>query len=203
MSSNEDDEEGGREPKLETIHDDEELDEQLWNNTSTQIIQGASMTPPSASRRGGSRDSEKGSSPSASTVTSGSVSIAVQPQSGFASPAEGRADWSHLPWEFQRHLNWFIDNVTQFHYSVPYVGDDFVRTVLPSVAIHHEPLLHALVGFAAYLATLQNPEGRLEDFLQFYNKSVTLLLKSLKRKEKYHVSTLLTILQLATIEVGV
>ncbi|TIC99824.1 Adhesion and hyphal regulator 1 [Colletotrichum higginsianum] len=44
------------------------------------------------------------------------------------------------------------------------------------------------------------PTGKIEEFLKYYNKSVILLLSSLKRKEKHNVAMLLTVLQLATIE---
>lgn len=92
--------------------------------------------------------------------------------------------------------------MTHFDYCIPTDADDFFRMILPGVAAHHEPLLNALVGFAAYHRVLQDPRGKLQDFLKYYNKSVTLLLGLLKRKEKYDVATLLTILQLATIEVS-
>jgi hypothetical protein len=49
---------------------------------------------------------------------------------------------------------------------------------------------------------MKNPNGRINEFLQYYSRSVTLLLDCLKKKEKYSIGTLLTILQLATIEVS-
>jgi len=67
--------------------------------------------------------------------------------------------------------------------------------------MRNEALLYAVVGFAAYHHTLKNPNGQINEFLQYYNRSVTLLLAFLKKKEKHSVATLLTILQLATIEV--
>lgn len=91
--------------------------------------------------------------------------------------------------------------MTNFHYCIPHDSDEFFKTIFPSAALRHEPLLNALVGFSAYHLTLQDPNGKLQDFLQYYNRSVTLLLGTLKRKEKHTVATLLTILQLATIEV--
>lgn len=74
---------------------------------------------------------------------------------------------------------------------------------LPSVAVQkgNESLLYALVGFAAYHRTIQNPSGNISEFLQYYNKSVTLLLEAFKKGGKQSTATLLTILQLATIEV--
>jgi len=81
-------------------------------------------------------------------------------------------------------------------------SDDFFRSILTGMAIRNEALLNAVVGFAAYHYTLKSPNGRIKEFLQYYNRSVSLLLAHLKRKEKHTVATLLTILQLATIEVS-
>ncbi|KAJ6444519.1 C6 finger domain-containingprotein [Purpureocillium lavendulum] len=108
--------------------------------------------------------------------------------------------WSHLPPDFQHHLNYYADNITNYHYSLANDGDEFFSTIMPSLAMSFEPLLYALVGFAAYHATLENPHGQLQDFLGYYNRSVTLLLDCLKRKETNNVPVLVTILQLATID---
>lgn len=108
----------------------------------------------------------------------------------------------HLPQDFRSYLRYYRDNMTNYHYGLAVDEDDFFHSELPSVAIQCEPLLNALVGFAAYHVTLQNPNGQLQDFLQYYNKSVTQLLSLLKRKETHSVHVLLTILQLATIEVS-
>jgi hypothetical protein len=62
-------------------------------------------------------------------------------------------------------------------------------------------LLYAVVGFSAFQLTLKNPAGKIQDFLQYYNKAVSLLLNSLKKGERHNNSTILAILQLATIEV--
>lgn len=98
-------------------------------------------------------------------------------------------------------LTYFTETLTNYHYCIPHDSDNFFKHILVSAALRHEPLLNALVGFSAYHLTLQNPEGKLQNFLQYYNRSVTLLLGALQRKEKNTVGTLLTILQLATIEV--
>ena len=113
-----------------------------------------------------------------------------------------RNDWAHLPSDIRFYLNYFVDNLTHYHYCLNHDYDNFFHSILPGIAIRNDALLYAVVGFAAYHATLQNPNGRLQDFLQYYNKSVTILLNSLKRKEKATVATLVTILQLATIEVS-
>lgn len=103
----------------------------------------------------------------------------------------------------QFYLNYYRDNITHYHYAVVNDCDNFFQEILAGLAIQDEALLYAVVGFAAYHHTLQNPIGEIKDFLHFYNRSVTLLLGFLKRKERHTDLTLLTILQLATIEVRI
>lgn len=78
-----------------------------------------------------------------------------------------------------------------------------MRTTLLEIAAHNDHLLYAVVGFAAYHHALSKPNGRISDFLSYYSKSVQLLLLSLQRNQRRTPATLLTILQLATIEVRV
>ncbi|RDA90865.1 hypothetical protein CP533_3221 [Ophiocordyceps camponoti-saundersi (nom. inval.)] len=111
-----------------------------------------------------------------------------------------RPEWAHLPLDFQHHLAYFVSNITNHHYSIANDGDDFFSIILPSMAVQHDPLLHAVVGFSAYHATLQKPDGQLQDFLRYYNGGVTRLLECLQRKEANNVPVLVTILQLATME---
>jgi hypothetical protein len=112
-----------------------------------------------------------------------------------------RPDWTFLPHELQFYLGYFYDNVTHYHYCAVSDADDFFRSILTSLAIRNEPLLYAVVGFSAYHHAMKDPNGRINEFLQYYSRSVTMLLECLKKKDKYSVATLLTILQLATIEV--
>lgn len=79
---------------------------------------------------------------------------------------------------------------------------NFLKTVFIEIALKNEALLYAIVGFSAYLRTLHNPEGKIQDFLKYYNQAVSLLLKSLRKGGQRTVGTLLAILQLATIEVS-
>lgn len=113
-----------------------------------------------------------------------------------------RPDWTHLPTDFRIHLDYYVENITHWVYGVHRDLQDFYHTTFISLALRSEPLLYAVVGFAAYKRMLHDPKGKLQDFLQYYTHSVTLLLGSLQRREaKYDVATLLTILQLATLEV--
>ncbi|CAG8949255.1 hypothetical protein HYFRA_00004880 [Hymenoscyphus fraxineus] len=111
-----------------------------------------------------------------------------------------RVDWSHLPSDLQFYLDYFYENITHLHYSLKYDSEDFIRTRLLDIALQNEPLLYAIVGFSAFQRTLQISGGKIQDFLQYYNKSVSLLLRSLKRGDRHSHGTILAMLQLATIE---
>jgi hypothetical protein len=112
-------------------------------------------------------------------------------------------DWSHLPPDLQFYLVYFDENVTYLHYSLKFDSGNFLKTIFIDAALRNEALLYAVVGFSAFQRTLHNPEGKIQDFLQYYNKAVSLLLKSLKKGEKHNNGTILAILQLATIEVRI
>ncbi|KAK3933635.1 hypothetical protein QBC46DRAFT_432342 [Diplogelasinospora grovesii] len=96
-------------------------------------------------------------------------------------------DWSFLSHELQFYLNYFYENITHYHYCMINDSHDFFRSILTSLATRDDALLYAVVGFAAYHYTLTTPNGKIKEFLQYYNQS-------------HSVTTLLTILQLATIE---
>ncbi|KAK5998511.1 hypothetical protein PT974_00890 [Cladobotryum mycophilum] len=207
LSSNEgDDYDAEQEVKLETIHDEEELDDVSRRGSITQAGRRTSTTSSNLQLSTGRQNSEtpsqdgKSVSPSASTVTTRSWTPAPHQPSELIVLPGGRLDWSYLPPDFQHYLSYFVENITNYHYGLTVDGDDFFNIILPNIAVQCEPLLNALVGFAAYHVTLKNPNGKLEDFLQYYNRSVTQLLTILKRKEMHNVPVLITILQLATIE---
>lgn len=154
-------------------------------------------------QRAGTRHSSEtpSSSPSLSTGTSASFAVSFHASDPSIQPM--RSDWSHLPPDLRFYLDYFCENITNYSYCVIGDPDDFFRSFLPSIAIRsgNEALLYAVVGFSAYHYTTQDPNGGIHEFLQYYNKSVTLLLNSFKRRDKQYTATLLTILQLATIEV--
>lgn len=83
-----------------------------------------------------------------------------------------------------------------------YDGGNFLKTTFLEIAMNDDSaaLLYAVVAFAAYHDTLTKDGDKISTFLGYYNKSIQLLQQSLIRK-KHSVATLLTILQLATIEV--
>ena len=148
-------------------------------------------------RQGSETPSFEGNMSSSSPSVSATHSLDTP--SGAAS---SRPDWSFLPHDLQFYLNSYSEGITHYHYCMVTDADHFFRTILPTMAVRNEALLYAVVGFAAYHHVLQNPTGQVNEFLQYYNRSVSLLLASLKKKERHNVTTLLTILQLATIEVS-
>lgn len=110
--------------------------------------------------------------------------------------------WLSLPPDVQFYLNYHRLYVTRFHYAFKYDDDDFLKTKFLEIAIGSEPLMYAVTGFAAYLyAVGRGDGGKVNDFLCYYNKSATALRISISQGGKPNVATLLTILQLATIEV--
>ncbi|RFU78747.1 hypothetical protein TARUN_3453 [Trichoderma arundinaceum] len=209
-SSNEGEEDDTeQETKLRTIPDDDEPDGLPRRESMSILSQArrASATSPNVTlaniRQASetpSQEGNKSASPSTSTVTTGSWTPAGHPGIEVTLSTGGALDRQPLPRDFQTYLQFFRENMTNYHYGLAVDEDDFFNSELPTVAIQCEPLLNALVGFAAYHVTLQNPNGQLQDFLQYYNRSVTQLLSLLKRKETHNVLVLLTILQLATIE---
>jgi hypothetical protein len=219
-SSNEDEFETGQE-FLEAIIDEDErlVDTNQTHNTSQPKTKRGSTNPSTVVQRStGRHDSEtpslvqdKGSSPTPSTEGSVGYSGAYQTTGtsrlnklGASPPSDSdglRSDWSHLPADLQFYLTYFYENLTHLHYSLKYDSGEFLKTHLLDAALRNDALLHGLVGFAAFQRTVHNAEGRIQDFLQYYNKAVSLLLNSLKKGEKHNLGMLMAILQLATIEV--
>ncbi|KAL1296971.1 hypothetical protein AAFC00_004570 [Neodothiora populina] len=108
--------------------------------------------------------------------------------------------FSQLPSQVRFYINYHREHVTYHHYSMKTDPGDFLRTTFLEIALSYEPLLYAITAFSAYHHTLNKPDGHLEDFLGYYNKSVSLLRESLARTPKHSLATVLTILELATFE---
>lgn len=146
-----------------------------------------------------SLEGAKSSSPTVSIGTASSYTPTTSQLSDL--PWSALPDLTHLPADFRFYLEYFYENITHHHYGVHKDFGDFFRTTFISLAVRSEPLLHAIVAFAAYHQTVRDPNGRLPSFLKYYNKTVTLLLGLLKNEDRHDLGTLLTVLQLATIEV--
>ena len=217
-SSGEEDGEGDYEP-LDAIPDEDEGTEESVTSgrdssfvTSRRGSSQPSIGPKSATRHGSETPSlvqDKGSSPTPSTE--GSVGYAAYRRlettrhaSRFpmASGSESlKIDWSHLPPDLQFYLKYFHENITYLHFSLKTDTANFMQTEFLYTALRNDALLYAIVGFSAFQKALKSPHGRIDDFLPYYNKAVSLLLVQLKKGGRHDAGIMLAILQLATIEV--
>jgi hypothetical protein len=111
-----------------------------------------------------------------------------------------RLKWAHLKKDVQKYLEFHQEHITHYHYILHYDAGDFFHTHLIDLALTYEPLLYAVVGFAAYYHTLSRPDGKLSHFLSYYSRSLSLLRQSLQAGQPRTEATILTILQLATFE---
>ncbi|KAK4194785.1 fungal-specific transcription factor domain-containing protein [Triangularia verruculosa] len=196
-SRGDDDDDDDRDSKLEPIMDEDEEEPQSATSTTAPLFPlrrssttssfGMQRAPPGYryDSETPSLDGNKSSSPLST---------------GTATAQQHRPDWTFLPHELQFYLGYFYDNITHYHYGLVTDAGDFFRTTLVGLALRNEALLYAIAAFSAYHHALNNAHGRINEFLQYYNHSVKNLLECLKRKEKFNVATLLTILQLGTIE---
>lgn len=109
--------------------------------------------------------------------------------------------------KFSENVQFFLKyhqtHINHNHYFLNRATDDFFRGTLIDLALEYEPLLYAVVAFSAYHHTLENPNGKVSDFLEFYSKSVNSLRRSLGSREKHSESTLAAVLQLSTFEVRI
>lgn len=103
--------------------------------------------------------------------------------------------------DLQFYLNYFRDHMSVHHYSLKRDTHGFLKGDFLSWAMKFEPLKYAVAGYAAYFHTLEQPDGRMSSFLQFYNESVSRLRIAITKNKKQGLATFLTILQLASIEV--
>jgi hypothetical protein len=108
----------------------------------------------------------------------------------------------HGPKDVQFYLNYFKEHMTHHHYSLKRDSHGFLKGAFLNHAMKYEPLKYAVAGYAAYFHTIAQPDGRMSTFLQFYNESVSRLRMSITKQKKQGLATFLTILQLASIEVG-
>ena len=109
--------------------------------------------------------------------------------------------WSHLAQDIQFYLDYHTTRLNYHHYFFKHDANHFLHNILVEHALQYDPLLYAVVGFAAFHVTVTRPTGKIQDFLGYYNQSVSLLRKSLVENQKHTDATMLTILQLATFEV--
>ncbi|PQE28986.1 C6 finger domain-containing protein [Rutstroemia sp. NJR-2017a BBW] len=218
--SSEDEEDELNVERLETIPDDDEHggeaepSNDAWrqNYRGEDINVQSSREHQSITRQSSETPSlvhDKGSSPTPSTEGSiGYPSLRTVHSSLFQEQSFGpnsssdilRNDWSHLPPDLQFYLAYFDQNITFLHYNIKSDPNNLMRPLIIDAALRTESLLYAVVGFSAFQHAVERREGKIQDFLQYYNKAVSLLLRSLKAGAQANLGALMTILQLATIE---
>ena len=110
---------------------------------------------------------------------------------------------SYLSKEDKAYLKYHQEHLTYHHYAFKYDAGDFLKTTFLEIAMNDESqaLLFAIIAFSAYHRSIERQDYKISVFLSYYNKSIMLLQQSLKSK-KPGIATLLTVLQLATIEVS-
>ncbi|KAM3497380.1 hypothetical protein MY10362_009269 [Beauveria mimosiformis] len=139
-------------------------------------------------------------SPSSATATPVDQLVPGHQQPDFHSLLMGDQNLSNLPNDYQVHLQYLYENVTAHHYSLTNDTDNFFVRGMIIEASKNRLLLNTVVAFSSYLRSTEQPDGKLGDFLLYYNRSITLLLECLKEEQTHNLPTLLSILQLATIE---
>jgi hypothetical protein len=199
-SSPEDQDEEYSKDRLDAILDDEdtELDEH------NPLSRGYDLREPSDTP---SLTLDRSPSPLTETSSTISKSVLRPPLSRKSSnqvagprPSSSKAI-SSLPPDVRFYLEYFRDHISHHHYALKRDSSNFLKTDFLDMAIKHEPLRYAVVGYAAYYHTLAKPDGRISSFLQYYNESVSRLRVSITKHRKQSLATFLTILQLASIEV--
>lgn len=130
------------------------------------------------------------------SMSTRSASVGLFPQESSGLPGT-----THLPEDARFYLIFHQEMLSFRHYLFRYPCDHFVHQSITELALQYEPLLYAVVGFAAYHHCIWTGTGSLCTFLKYYNKALSLLRESLSSKEKYSEATLITVLVLATFEV--
>jgi hypothetical protein len=147
---------------------------------------------------------QKARSPSSDSSPTSTISGIQTPASSVPPSAREtpsfQSRWANLKKDEQKYLEFHQEHITHYHYILHHDPNNFVHTDLVDLALTYKPLLYAVVGFAAYYHTLRQPDGKLSQCLDYYSRSLSLLLQSLQAGEQRTEATLLTMLQLATFE---
>ncbi|KAG2413655.1 hypothetical protein HFD88_002844 [Aspergillus terreus] len=153
----------------------------------------ASDTPGSAKEASSSPSTEASSRFESTSARSASISLFPTDAFGFPSTA-------HLPDDLQFYLSFYQESLTYRHFFLRAGSTHFVHHSIIELALQYDPLLYAVVGFAAYHHCVQTGEGKLYTFLKHYNTALKMLRKSLSTGEAHSEATLITVLVLTTFE---
>lgn len=187
---------------LDTIADDEEDEEHSVESGSRARIRSSPSKRHGSTQSlsaGGRQPAELSSSSPSTEASSRLDSMSTRSGSVGLYPQEQGT--SHLTEDLRFYLIFHQEVLTFRHYLLRNWCDRFVHQTITELALQYEPLLYAVVGFAAYHYCVQSGNGKLFTFLKYYNKAMTLLRESLSSGEKHTEATLATVLVLTTFEV--
>lgn len=203
--------------KLETIKDEDEdamaVPTRTAQRPTLNRVRTASTQSLSKARRGrqGSdpsptllafkdRSSPQSASDSSSRSQSETPVSSIAPTMPTAEQTARQAKLKSLKPDVQRHLQFQQEELTHYHYFFKLDPTDWIHTELLDVAFSYEPLLQAVVGFAAYHHEVRKPKAKISHFLGYHSKALSMLRTSLEGGVQYTPAMLLTVLQLATFE---
>ncbi|KAF2002236.1 hypothetical protein P154DRAFT_142877 [Amniculicola lignicola CBS 123094] len=197
-SAAEDELDDAKEP-LPSILDDEEgsMETEPSTLTKKESFRESSNTPALTLDHSPSPSTEASSI--AQTVSRPPISRRSSNQATKGTTAVGKSA-AGLPEDIRFYLNYFRTRMGAHHYHLKCDSTSFLRTDFFDLVMKHEPLRYAVVGYAAYFHTLSKPNGRISNFLNYYNESVSRLRQSIMKSKRHSLATLVTILQLASIE---
>jgi len=128
-----------------------------------------------------------------------------------ASPDEHDLKWDQitktrrflsLDRDIQWYLNYHRSHITHHHYHLAHGSSDFVTYYIVEQCLTSDSLLYAVLSFTAYHHAVASPDGKSIDFLRYYGQALNYLGKVIANRKKMRTQTLLTILQLASLEVS-
>jgi len=140
-------------------------------------------------------------------LTEASASELETPPSAFATASKDPSyRWMRLKPDLkpdmQMYLRFQYEHMNSYHYLCRLDPEDFFHVELIDLALQFEPLLYAVVAYAAYHHTLRLPdsEAHFKSFWKYYCKSIVKLRKWLLSNDDGSDLVLLTVLQLAVFE---
>ncbi|KAK4909891.1 hypothetical protein LTR49_021376 [Elasticomyces elasticus] len=198
-STSEDESDVDAKPWLPAIPDDEEDAEEDEPQSGTSEHRAFSTIVPTVRSKNTSPIVERSSR--AARETSRAQTNRNASKHSVKSSISQNSRWSKLGKDVKSYLKYHRDSMSHHHYGFKYDAGDFLKTTFLEIALNDdsEALLYGIVAFAAYHHALTHQDDIISRFLSYYNRSINLLQQSLTKK-RHSVATLLTILQLATIE---
>lgn len=188
---------------LPAILDDEEDDATQESEPQSGPVEPRKLSNAAVASKGKLPLSNSDVAPSAQQGVTRPSAVRTMSKHSVKASISQNSRWAQLPKLVKAYLKYHRDYLSHHHYAFKYDAGNFLKTTFLEIAMNDDSqaLLYAVVAFSAYHHTLLRPDAdNISHFLFYYNTSIEMLQKSLS-KRRHNVATLLTILQLATIEV--